>query len=98
MELTSVKELYRNRDSYTDKKVTVGGWVRGNRDSKTFGFLVVNDGTFFETLQVVYDANKINNFEEIAKLKMPDLNANTIEAAISMIAGTARSMGVEVVD
>ena len=38
MELTSVKELYRNRDSYTDKRVTVGGWVRGNRDSKTFGF------------------------------------------------------------
>ena len=36
MELTSVKELYRNRDSYTDKKVTVGGWVRGNRDSKSF--------------------------------------------------------------
>ena len=48
MELTSVKELYRNRDSYTDKKVTVGGWVRGNRDSKSFGFLVVNDGTFFD--------------------------------------------------
>ena len=70
MELTSVKELYRNRDSYTDKKVTVGGWVRGNRDSKTFGFLVVNDGTFFETLQVVYSADKINNFEEIAKLNV----------------------------
>ena len=70
MELTSVKELYRNRDSYTDKKVTVGGWVRGNRDSKTFGFLVVNDGTFFETLQVVYDANIIKNFEEIAKLNI----------------------------
>ena len=70
MELTSVKELYRNRDSYTDKKVTVGGWVRGNRDSKSFGFLVVNDGTFFETLQVVYDAEKINNFDEIAKLNI----------------------------
>ena len=70
MELTSVKELYRNRDNYADKKVTVGGWVRGNRDSKTFGFLVVNDGTFFETLQVVYSADKINNFEEIAKLNV----------------------------
>ena len=64
MELTSVKELYRSREAYIDKKVTVGGWLRGNRDSKTFGFLVVNDGTFFETLQVVYDADKISNFEE----------------------------------
>ena len=53
MELTSVKELYRQTTKYADRKVTVGGWVRNNRDSKTFGFLVVNDGTFFEPLQVV---------------------------------------------
>ena len=67
MELTSVKQLYRDRENYTDKKVTVGGWVRNNRDSKTFGFLVINDGTFFETLQVVY-GDALNNFEEIKKL------------------------------
>ena len=54
MELTDIKELYRNREAYLDKEVTVGGWVRSIRDSKTFGFIVVNDGTFFETLQIVY--------------------------------------------
>ena len=67
MELTDIKALYRDRETYTGKKVTVGGWVRSNRDSKTFGFLVINDGTFFETLQVVY-SDKLTNFAEAAKL------------------------------
>ena len=62
MELTSVKELYRQTEEYVDRKVSVGGWVRNNRDSKTFGFLVVNDGSFFETLQVVY-GEKLSNFD-----------------------------------
>ena len=47
MELTNIKDLFREKESYAGKKVTVGGWVRSNRDSKTFGFLVVNDGSFF---------------------------------------------------
>lgn len=51
MELTSVKELYRNSEAYIDQTVTIGGWVRNLRDSKTFGFLVINDGTYFQTLQ-----------------------------------------------
>lgn len=67
MELTEIRELYRNRESFTDKEVTVGGWVRSNRDSKTFGFIVINDGTFFETLQIVY-SDKLANFDQIAKL------------------------------
>ncbi len=67
MELTDIKELYREREKYVGQKVTVGGWVRSNRDSKTFGFLIVNDGTFFETLQVVY-SDKLDNFAEAAKL------------------------------
>jgi len=67
MELTEIRELYRNREAFTDKEVTVGGWVRSNRDSKTFGFIVINDGTFFETLQIVY-SDKLANFDQIAKL------------------------------
>ena len=50
MDLTDIKDLYRNREAYIDKEVTIGGWVRSIRDSKTFGFIVVNDGTFFELL------------------------------------------------
>ena len=66
MELTDIKDLYRNSKEYIGKEITIGGWVRNNRDSKNFGFLVINDGTFFEPLQVVY-GDQLNNFEEICK-------------------------------
>ena len=52
MDLITVKELFKNREEYLDKKVTVGGWIRSIRDSKTFGFIVVNDGSYFEPLQI----------------------------------------------
>ncbi|MDE5599077.1 MAG: asparagine--tRNA ligase, partial [Lachnospiraceae bacterium] len=69
MDLTDIRDLYRNRDNYMEKEVTVGGWVRSIRDSKTFGFIVVNDGTFFETLQIVY-SDSLANFETISKLNV----------------------------
>lgn len=69
MELTEIRELYRNREEYIGKKITVGGWIRSIRDSKTFGFIVVNDGTFFEPLQIVY-GDKLANFEEISRLNV----------------------------
>ena len=69
MELTSIRELFREKDRYIDQTVTIGGWLRSVRDSKTFGFLVVNDGTFFEPLQVVY-ADKLDNFAAISKLNV----------------------------
>ena len=69
MDLTNIKKLFRNKEQYFDKEVTIGGWVRGNRDSKSFGFLVINDGTFFEALQVVY-ADQLDNFDKITKLNI----------------------------
>jgi asparaginyl-tRNA synthetase len=69
MDLVTVKELYRNREQYLDKEITIGGWVRSVRDSKAFGFIVVSDGTSFETLQIVYHDN-IENFAEICKLNV----------------------------
>lgn len=69
MELTAIKELYRNREQYFNQEVTIGGWLRSKRDSKTFGFLVINDGTFFEPLQVVY-SDTLANFNEIGKLNV----------------------------
>ncbi|EOS28584.1 asparaginyl-tRNA synthetase [Lachnospiraceae bacterium 28-4] len=69
MDLTDVRELYREREKYIGKEVTVGGWIRSIRDSKTFGFIVVNDGTFFEPLQIVY-SDKLENFEQISKLNV----------------------------
>ena len=69
MELVSIKELYREKEKFIGKKVTVGGWVRSIRDSKTFGFIVLNDGSFFETLQIVY-SDKLDNFDKICKLNV----------------------------
>ena len=69
MELTDIRDLYRNREEYFDREITVGGWVRNNRDSKNFGFLVINDGTFFEPLQVVY-GDGLDNFEELCKMNV----------------------------
>ena len=69
MELISIKDLYRNREQYLNQEVTIGGWLRSKRDSKTFGFLVINDGTFFEPLQVVY-SDGLENFADITKLNV----------------------------
>ena len=69
MEFTTVRELYHDRASYVGKEITVGGWVRSNRDSKTFGFIVLHDGTFFETLQIVY-SDQLENFAEICKMNV----------------------------
>ena len=69
MKLTTVKEIYRERDKYLDQEITVGGWVRSVRDSKTFGFVVLHDGTYFETLQIVYH-DTMDNFAEISKLNV----------------------------
>ena len=64
-----VRELFKNTASYAGKEITVGGWVRSNRDSKSFGFLVVSDGTFFTPLQIVYH-DTMANFAEAAKLNV----------------------------
>ncbi len=69
MDKITIKQLFRNQDKYMEKKVSVGGWLRSKRDSKSFGFLVMNDGTFFEALQVVY-GDGLANFAEISRLNV----------------------------
>ena len=67
--LTLVRDLFKDTDKYIDKTVKVGGWVRSIRDSKTFGFMVISDGSFFTTLQVVFH-DKMDNFQEICRLNV----------------------------
>lgn len=64
---TLVKSLYRETDKYLGKSVKVSGWVRTVRDSKTFGFIELNDGSFFKNVQVVFDES-LENFKEVSKL------------------------------
>ena len=69
MDLTDIRQLYEDRDTYADTEVTVGGWIRNIRDSKSFGFVVLNDGTYFLPLQIVY-TNEMTNFDEISRLNV----------------------------
>ncbi len=67
MEKVTIKDLYRSTEKYIDKTVEVAGWVRTVRDSKAFGFIELNDGSFFNNLQIVFN-DKLANFEEVRKL------------------------------
>ena len=69
MELITIRELFKNTDKYVDKEIEIGGWVRNKRPSKQFGFIVLNDGTYFTPVQVVYN-DSIENFQEISKINV----------------------------
>lgn len=69
MDLIDIRKLYRDKEEYIGKKIQVGGWVRSIRDSKNFGFIVLNDGTYFEPIQVVYH-DTLDNFDAISKLNV----------------------------
>lgn len=64
----SIKELYKESQKYADKEISANGWIRTNRDSNHFGFIELNDGSFFKSVQLVYEADKLKNFEEARKL------------------------------
>ena len=67
--LLTIREIFKDREQYLGSEVTVGGWVRSVRDSKSFGFIVLNDGSFFEPLQIVYH-DTMPNFAQISKLNV----------------------------
>ena len=62
-----IRELFRNSEKYSDQEIVVRGWIRSNRKSKKFGFIELNDGSFFKPVQVVYEAEDLENYEEISK-------------------------------
>ena len=67
MKNVSIKDLFRNTDNYIDKNVEISGWVKTVRDSKTFGFIEINDGSFFKNLQIFF-SDTLSNFEQVCKL------------------------------
>jgi asparaginyl-tRNA synthetase len=67
VDLTTVKSIYRDTAAYAGKEVTIGGWIRTMRVSKNFGFIELNDGSFFKNLQVVFEAEGLSNYTEITK-------------------------------
>lgn len=69
MKAVLVKDIYRNTEKYVDQVITISGWVRTIRASKRFGFIEINDGSFFKNIQVVYEED-LENFKEISKLNV----------------------------
>lgn len=69
MSYINIRDLYKNKADYINKTITVAGWIRSVRASKAFGFLVINDGTSFNSLQIVYQ-DKLDNFKEVSKLSV----------------------------
>ena len=63
----AIKDLFRKTSEYANKEVTLEGWTKTIRDSKTFGFIELNDGSFFKNVQIVFN-NNLSNFNEITKL------------------------------
>ena len=76
METLTIKDLFKDPDKFSNKQLTVSGWIKTIRDSKTFGFIELNDGSFFNNVQVVFD-NKLENFTDICKL--------TLSSAITVV-------------
>lgn len=70
MKRTEIARLYENAEAYTSESVVVCGWIRSNRDSKALGFMEINDGSCFKGVQVVFEREKLSNFEEAAKLNV----------------------------
>ncbi|MBE7052680.1 MAG: asparagine--tRNA ligase [Ruminococcaceae bacterium] len=70
MKSVEIRNIYRNQTEYENKKITVAGWIRSLRASNVFGFIELNDGTFFKNLQVVFEKETLENFEKISKLNV----------------------------
>ena len=67
MAKVTVRQLYRETEQFAEREITVRGWIRTNRGSNKFGFIELNDGSFFKSVQVVYEAELLENFTEITK-------------------------------
>ena len=70
MERIKVKELFKNNEKYLGKEITVAGWIRKIRDAKKIAFIELNDGSFFKSIQIVAEEEKLSNFAEIARLNI----------------------------
>lgn len=65
-----IKKLYRETEKFDGKEVVISGWIRNNRASNKFGFIELNDGSFFKPIQIVYESDFIDNFDIIAKANL----------------------------
>lgn len=85
-----VKDIYEKLDEFMNKEVTIDGWIRNHRKQKEFGFIDFSDGTYFKSIQIVYD-DKLNDFDEIQKLRV----GSAIEVVGTVIPSPAKGQEFE---
>jgi asparaginyl-tRNA synthetase len=88
-----LKSIFRETEKYANSEVVIRGWVRTNRNSKKFGFIELNDGTFFKSVQVVYEDEIIDNFAEIAKA--PIAAALMVRGVLSITPGAKQPFEIK---
>jgi len=99
MQKAAVKEIYRETEKFIQKRITVSGWVRTIRSSKAFGFIELNDGTFFKNLQIVFEED-LPNFSEITKINISSaitIEGNLVESPGANQAFELKAEKIEVV-
>ena len=93
---TVIKSLYRDMESFGGKEVTISGWVRTVRASNAFGFIELNDGSFFSSIQVVIESDKLSNYAELAKLNVGA--ALTVTGVLELTPGAKQPMEIKATD
>ena len=92
MEKVTIKELFKKSEDYYGKEIMIQGWIRTLRDSKNFGFIEVNDGSYFKNIQVVFD-NSLDNFDEICKYTIS--TSLTVEGEFVKTEGAKQSFEIK---
>ncbi len=93
---TVIKSLYREMESFGGKEVTISGWVRTVRASNAFGFIELNDGSFFNSIQVVIESDKLTNYAELSKLNVGA--ALTVTGVLELTPGAKQPMEIKATD
>ena len=88
--MVTIKQLYRSTPEYLNKKITVAGWVRTARSSKEFGFIELNDGSFFKSLQIVFDS-QLANFSAVENINL----GSSLEIAGTLVKSPAAGQAFE---
>lgn len=70
LEKLVARKLFRDTKKYIGQEVELSGWIRTNRDQKAFGFISFNDGTHFNSMQIVYEKESLENYDEVAKFRV----------------------------
>ncbi|MGF7058844.1 asparagine--tRNA ligase [Brassicibacter mesophilus] len=94
MKTVLVKEIYREQEKFVDQTIMIAGWIRTIRNSKTFGFIEINDGSFFKNIQVVFD-DSLENFSDITKLSIS--SAIVVEGKLELTPGAKQPFEIKAV-